>query len=325
MTTAYYGAKAKEEERPSRMNLLIIDATNSVDAVLAPHCSERSWTVKCVANPHDLYTAIADTPPDMVIVHGDGAGGEAAHTCQRLKQNVLTAGIPIVLFEDASPPAWMLAGLPADAILQAPWDVDEFFHQVSILIPGQEGTATLDDLTNFPRRTSVIEDMQRRVVGRELFGVGILNLREADAYRQDFGRSGLDQFVVLVSVLLRRHAAGSVPISVGHLDDGNFLVLGPSTTVQEVIAQTTYEFDSLVPAYYEMDTLFGADDSHDVGPSTWIALQGGVCLVEPGGYENIWQIGYKLADTLTSGAEALQLVSMDSIPEDTAKLMSSTR
>ena len=233
---------------------------------------------------------------------------------------MLTAGIPILLFEDTSPPAWMLAGLPADAILQAPWDIEEFFHQVSVLIPGQEGTRTLDDLTNFPRRTAVIDDMHRRVVGRELFGVGILNLREADAYRQDFGRSGLDQFVVLVSVLLRRHAAGSVPISVGHLDDGNFLVLGPSTTVQEVIAQTTYEFDSLVPAYYEMDTLFGADDSHDVGPSTWIALQGSVCLVEPGGYENIWQIGCKLADTLADGSEALHMVSIDSIPDGTTTL-----
>ncbi len=314
---------ATEEEHPGPMHLLIIDPTTTVESVLEPHAAERGWTMDRVATMPDLNSALADQSPDLVLVHGDGAGGEAAHTCQRLKQNVLTAGIPILLFEDTSPPAWMLAGLPADAILQAPWDIEEFFHQVSVLIPGTEGTRTLDDLTNFPRRTAVIDDMHRRVVARELFGVGILNLREADAYRQDFGRSGLDQFVVLVSVLLRRHAAGSVPISVGHLDDGNFLVLGPSTTVQEVVAQTTYEFDSLVPAYYEMDTLFGADDSHDVGPATWIALQGGVCLVEPGGYENIWQIGCKLADTLADGAEALHIVSIDSIPDGTATLASS--
>ena len=149
----------------------------------------------------------------------------------------------------------------------------EVLH-VEVLLPGQSVTSSLDDLTNFPRRASVIDEMHRRVLARELFGVGVLNLREADAYRQDFGRSGLDQFVVLVSVLLRRHAAASTPISVGHLDDGNFLVIGPNSAVQEVIAQTTYEFDALVPAYYEMDTLFGADDSHDVGPSTWIALAG---------------------------------------------------
>lgn len=260
-------------------------------------------------------------PPDLIVVHGDGAGGEAAHICQRFKQNVLTAGIPIILVEDSPPPAWMLAGLPADAILQAPWETEEFFHHVEVLLPGQTVTTSLDDLTNFPRRASMIDEMKRRVLARELFGVGVLNLREADAYRQDFGRSGLDQFVVLVSVLLRRHAAASTPISVGHLDDGNFLVIGPNSAVQEVIAQTTYEFDSLVPAYYEMDTLFGADDSHDVGPSTWIALQGALCLVEPDGFENIWQIGYRLSDTLTSGAEAIQTLTVEHLPDETSSLI----
>ena len=310
---------------PPPMQLLIVDATPSIEAVLGPVCAERNWSIHRVATTSEINAAMVDVAPDVILVHGDGAGGEAAHICQRLKQNVLTAGIPILLFEDAPPPAWMLAGLPADAILQAPWDIEEFTHQADVLLPSQEGTKTLDDLTNFPRREGIIDEMQRRIVSRELFGVGILNLREADAYRQDFGRSGLDQFVVLVSVLLRRHAAGSVPISVGHLDDGNFIVLGPSTTIQEVVAQTTYEFDSLVPAYYEMDTLFGADDAHDVGPSTWIALQGAVCLVEPDGFENIWQIGCKLADTLTQGAEALQLASAEPVADESEASYSRSR
>ncbi|MDQ2682174.1 MAG: hypothetical protein M3Y37_01470 [Chloroflexota bacterium] len=304
------------------MNALIVDPTNTVDAVLAPVLTERTWNVSHAQHVHEINDLIMNFPPDLIIVHGDGPGGEAAHICQRFKQNVLTAGIPIILVEDSPPPAWMLAGIPADAIMQAPWETEEFFHHVELLIPASAETSTLDDLTNFPRRPSVIDEMQRRVLARELFGVGVLNLREADAYRQDFGRSGLDQFVVLVSVLLRRHASAASTLSVGHLDDGNFLVIGPSGAVQEVIAQTTYEFDSLVPAYYEMDTLFGADDTHDVGPATWIALQGAVCLVEPDGFENIWQIGYRLTDTLTTGADAIQSLSVSEMPEETSSLMS---
>ncbi|HEX3304588.1 MAG TPA: hypothetical protein VHR64_17000 [Thermomicrobiales bacterium] len=302
------------------MNALIVDPMNTVEAVLSPVLTARGWKVDHARHVYEIFDLIIKHPPDLIVVHGDGAGGEAAHICQRFKQNVLTAGIPIILVEDSPPPAWMIAGLPADAILQAPWESEEFFHHVEVLLPGQSVTSSLDDLTNFPRRASVIDEMQRRVLARELFGVGVLNLREADAYRQDFGRSGLDQFVVLVSVLLRRHAAASTPISVGHLDDGNFLVIGPNSAVQEVIAQTTYEFDALVPAYYEMDTLFGADDSHDVGPSTWIALQGALCLVEPDGFENILQIGYRLSDTLTAGSDAIHALSRDEIPDQTSAL-----
>lgn len=306
------------------MNALIVDPMNTVDAVLAPVLTKRKWHVSHAKHIYEINDLIMNHAPDLIIVHGDGPGGDAAHICQRFKQNVLTAGIPIILVEDAPPPAWMLAGIPADAILQAPWETDEFFHHVDILLPSQSTTTSLDDLTNFPRRPSVIDEMARRVLARELFGVGVLNLREADAYRQDFGRSGLDQFVVLVSVLLRRHASAASTLSVGHLDDGNFLVIGPSSAVQEVIAQTTYEFDSLVPAYYEMDTLFGADDTHDVGPSTWIALQGAVCLVEPDGFENIWQIGYRLSDTLNSGADAIHSLSIDQLPDQTSNLVAAS-
>jgi DNA-binding response OmpR family regulator len=307
------------------MNALIVDPVSTVHKILAPALSDRKWRVDHARHVYDINDLIMSHPPDLIVVHGDGPIGEAAHLCQRFKQNVLTSGIPIVLIEDAPPPAWMLTGMPADAILQSPWDADEFFHHVDLLLPGHATTRSLDDLTNFPRRASMIDEMQRRMLARELFGVGVLNLREADAYRQDFGRSGLDQFVVLVSVLLRRHAAASTPISVGHLDNGDFLVIGPNSAVQDVIAQTTYEFDALVPAYYEMDTLFGADDSHHAGPSTWIALQGALCLVEPDGFENIWQIGYKLSDTLVAGSDAIELFAVDATPEESSSLITATQ
>jgi DNA-binding response OmpR family regulator len=307
------------------MNVLIVDQVGTVHKVLAPALTERKRRVDHARHVYEINDLIMDHPPDLIVVHGDGPHGEAAHLCQRFKNNVLTSGIPIVLVEDAPPPAWMLAGLPADAILQAPWETDEFFHHVEVLLPSHTTTRSLDDLTNFPRRASMIDEMQRRMLAREMFGVGVLNLREADAYRQDFGRSGLDQFVVLVSVLLRRHAAASTPISVGHLDNGDFLVIGPNSAVQDVIAQTTYEFDALVPAYYEMDTLFGADDSHHAGPSTWIALQGALCLVEPDGFENIWQIGYKLSDTLATGSEAIQTFAVDGAPGTSSPLIAASQ
>jgi hypothetical protein len=193
-------------------------------------------------------------------------------------------------------------------------------HHVEALLPVASGSGTLDDLTNFPRRRSAIDDVARRLLSREMFGVGVLSLREADAYRQDYGRTGLDQFVVLVSVLLRRHATGANPVSIGYLEEGTFLVIGSSATVHEIVAQTTRDFDALVPAYYEMDTLFGRDEDHEVGPTTWIGLQGSVVLVEPERFENTMQIGFTLSDTMASGLEAVHLSSYRSSRDTTSGL-----
>jgi DNA-binding response OmpR family regulator len=291
------------------MNILVVDPKSHIGPKVEPVLRGRNWRCTVISDSARVMHAVTNDTPDAVVIHGDGATGEAAHLCQRFKQNMLTAGMPLILVEDATPPAWVLAGLPADAILQSPWAPDELLHHIEALVPVNTGSGTLDDLTNFPRRRAAIDDVARRLVARELFGVGVLSLREADAYRQDYGRTGLDQFVVLVSVLLRRHAAGGNPVSIGYLEEGTFLVVGSPSTVHEIVAQTTRDFDALVPAYYEMDTLFGKDEDHEVGPTTWIGLQGAVCLVEPERFDNIMQIGLVLSHTMTAGIDAIQVAS----------------
>jgi GGDEF domain-containing protein len=291
------------------MNILIVDPENAVTPKAEPLLRQRNWTCLSTTDRGKAVALAAQDMPDVIVIHGDGASGEAAHLCQRFKANALTSGIPLILVEDSPPPAWLLAGMPADAVTQAPWEPDELVHHLQALLPVNTGSGTLDDLTNFPRRRSIMDDIARRILARELFGIGVLSLREADAYRQDYGRTGLDQFVVLVSVLLRRHAAGSNPVSIGYLEEGTFLIVGSSSTVHEIVASTTRDFDSLVPAYYEMDTLFGTPDDHDIGPRTWIGLHGCVCLVEPDRFDNFLQIGVVLADTVTAGHEALSISS----------------
>jgi GGDEF domain-containing protein len=293
------------------MHVLIVDPEKALGPTLRPLLVEQGWTVVDVHRYGHVGARSFVEAPDLIVVHGDGQEGEAAHTCQWLKGNVLTAGVPILLVENAPPPAWLLAGLPADAIVQAPWERSEVLHHLAMLVPSPVGIGTQDDLTNLPNRKMVLDDLARRIAARELFGAGLLCLCEADACLQDFGRTGLDQFVVLVSVLLRRHATGSAPVSVGHLDHGTFLVIGPMSTVHEIVARITYEFDTLVPAYYEMDTPFGADSERESDPATWMTLQGAVCLVEPGLFDNVLQVGTRLSQALGGGLEALEAAAQE--------------
>jgi len=292
------------------MNILVVDPKSQLGPRIEPVFRVRNWRCTVVSGMSRAIVAVTRDTPDVVVIHGDGSHGEAAHLCQRFKKNALIAGMPLILIEDATPPAWLLAGLPADAILQTPWESEELIQHIEALVPVNTGSGSLDDLTNFPRRRAAIDDMSRRLLAKELFSVGVLSLKEADAYRQDYGRTGIDQFVVLVSVLLRRHTSGSNPVAIGYLEEGTFLIVGASSTVHEIVAQATRDFDALVPAYYEMDTLFGKDEDHEVGPQTWIGLQGAVCLVEPDRYDNILQIGFMLSDTIMTGQEAIQTSSL---------------
>jgi DNA-binding response OmpR family regulator len=302
------------------MNILIIDPTGSIASRAEPLFRARNWTCVTTADRASVLSVVVREVPDVILVHGDGPRGEAAHLCQRFKANALTSGIPLIVIEEAPPPAWLLMGMPAEAILQAPWEPAELLHHIESLLPAQIGSGSLDDLTNFPRRRSILDDLARRLLAREIFGVGLLSLRETEAYRQDYGRTGLDQFVVLVSVLLRRHTAGSTPVSIGYLEEGAFLITGSASTVHEIISQTIRDFDALVPAYYEMDTLFGQTDDHEVGPATWITLNGFAMLVEPDRFDHAVQIGAILSDGLLAGQDALQISCAKVPPVETASI-----
>ena len=225
----------------------------------------------------------------------------------------------MVLIEDAVPPTWLLTGSPVDAVAQSPWEPDDLVHQIEMLSPPSTATELMDDPTNFPRRRSVLTELERRMVTRELFAAGILTLREADAYRQDYSRTGLDHFVVLLSVILRRNAAGMSPVTTGDLDEGSFLVLGASTTVHEIVASTIRDGETLVPAYDEMDGPF-KDPSQQTGAATWIGVQGALCSVEPDRFDNALQVGFVLAETLAAGNEVVRQVTTRVSAHDTSRV-----
>ncbi len=285
------------------MDILVVDPDGAIAPLAGPAFQARGWSSVVAADRRRAFASTLDRVPDAVVVHGDGRAGETTHLCQRFKQNPLTAGVPIVIVEEDTPPAWQLAGVPADAFTQTPFEPSELLHHLDVLVPHPGATGDLDDLTNCPRRRSILVEMRRRLLARELFAAGLLTLREADVYRQDVGRSGMDQFVVLVSVILRRHAASGTPVSIGYLDEGSFLVLGAPSTVHHLVAQSIRDFEALVPAFYEMDALFGEQDQQ-TGPLTWVSLEGAVSLVEPGRFDNVLQIGAVLAETVACGQEA---------------------
>ncbi len=54
-----------------------------------------------------------------------------------------------------------------------------------------------------------------------------------------------------------------------------------------------------------MDALFGNEDPQS-GPPTWVSVQSGVCLVEPGRFDNAFQIGFVLAENIALGNDVIR-------------------
>ncbi len=283
------------------MHIFIIDPKYVMARISESAFRAHGWRSTVIQDYTAAISQIMQDVPDAIVVQGDGVSGGAAHLCQRFKSNTLTAGVPVVHIEEAIPTPWLVTGVPADAVLQMPWDPDELIQQIEMIVPMNSSGDEVDDLTSLPRRRAVMSEIGRRLDIREEFAIGHVMLRQIDAYRQDYGRMGVDQFAAVVSSLLRRHDAGFSPASFGYLDEGSFIVIGDERQVTEIMANSASDFEVLVPAFYDNTGMFGAVTSQTDGPSTWVGLHGGLVHVKAGGYDNLLQIGYALSDVVEWG------------------------
>jgi DNA-binding response OmpR family regulator len=287
------------------MHVYVIDPKYVMARISETACRGQGWRTTVIQDYASSLSQIVMDVPDAIVVQGDGITGAAAHLCQRIKSNAFTAGIPIVHIEEALPTPWLVTGVPADAVLQMPWDPDELIQQIEMIVPMNAGTDEFDDLTSFSRRRNAMSELTRLMMAQEEFSIGLLTLRQLDAYRQEYGRMGLDQLVVLAGALLRRNDSGSDTISFGYLDEACFVVVGSAERVEVTISNTVRDFELLIPSFYDNAGMFGEETEQADGPTSWVGIHGGVFSAEAGKFDNLLQIGYALTDLLDRGADAL--------------------
>src|SRR4051812_47607571 len=112
------------------MNILVVDPKSVIGPKVEPVLRGRNWQCALSHDTAESVAAIAKDGREGVVLPGDGAAGEGAHLCQRFKKNVFTGGMPLILVEVSPPPGWLLGGMPADAILQTPWEAPELLHHI---------------------------------------------------------------------------------------------------------------------------------------------------------------------------------------------------
>jgi DNA-binding response OmpR family regulator len=289
------------------MHVYVIDPKYVMARISETACRGQGWRTTVIQDYASALSQIVVDVPDAIVVQGDGVTGAAAHLCQRIKSNAFTAGIPIVHIEEAVPTPWLVTGVPADAVLQMPWDPDELIGQIEMIVPMNAGTDEFDDLTSFSRRRNMMGELTRLMMAQDTFTIGHLSLRQFDSYRQEYGRMGLDQLVVLAGSLLKRHDSGPEPVRFGYLDEGSFVVVGSNERVEETVSNTVRDFELLIPSFYDNSGMFGEETGQADGPTTWVGIHGGLFLAEPGKFDNLLQIGYALTDLLDRGEDPLLL------------------
>ena len=133
-------------EAHTSARILVVDDDPKVRAVLERVLLKDGHTIETAENGHAALAAIERRPPDVVLTDVTMPGMDGFELCQRLKMNVVTRLIPVVMVTGLSDRDNRIKGvdLGADEFLTKPVDPQELRARIRSLMRIKRYTDDLD-------------------------------------------------------------------------------------------------------------------------------------------------------------------------------------
>jgi CheY-like chemotaxis protein len=113
--------------------ILIVDDEAPIRELLAAVLHDVGYRTVVAQHGHQALEVVAHERPDLIISDLMMPVLKGRGLCQRLKANPATQGIPIILMTSAGHE--QARGVPADAYLDKPFDLDEMEALVQACLP----------------------------------------------------------------------------------------------------------------------------------------------------------------------------------------------
>lgn len=109
--------------------ILVVDDDEGIVEVVQVVLEGEGYDVRTSLNG-DCFTQIENDLPDLILLDILLSGEDGREICKRLKQNPLTATIPIIILSAHSDTSKLADGSGADGFLEKPFDVDTLIELV---------------------------------------------------------------------------------------------------------------------------------------------------------------------------------------------------
>ena len=121
------------------MRILIADDDLTLSRLLEHRLRERGYEVLVTQDAVQTWQAIQRQSPDLVLLDIKMPGGSGLAVLRRLKQNLISRGVPTVVItaaEDQDTLQHVLA-LQPDALLRKPLQIPDLDFEISRLLAGR--------------------------------------------------------------------------------------------------------------------------------------------------------------------------------------------
>jgi two-component system alkaline phosphatase synthesis response regulator PhoP len=147
-----------------KARILVVDDENDILELLRYNLEREGYPVACVASGEAALQEIERFPPNLIILDLMLPGLDGLEVCKIVKNNTLTATIPIIMLTAKGSEADIVIGLElgADDYITKPFSPREFIARVKSVLRRSTSESTSE--ADIIRRHEIVIDLSRREV-----------------------------------------------------------------------------------------------------------------------------------------------------------------
>ena len=237
--------------------ILVIDDDRLIRQLVVRTIASSNYLVAEASSGMEGLEQALKFQPDLILLDLMMPGMDGHEVCKRMRQNPVTANVPIVILTalDQIDEKAHSFNVGADDYLTKPIESRELFLRIEAHLRRSVRELGANPLTGLPGNPIIEQNIRTRIQSNQPIAVLYIDLDNFKAFNDAYGWVQGDVVIKALAVILCNvvQEFGNKDDFVGHIGGDDFLLLTTPEHASTIAEKIIAEFDKIIPTFYSAD------------------------------------------------------------------------
>jgi PleD family two-component response regulator len=251
------GDSEDHDKEKKKYTILVVDDDPNIRELIVETLGEEKYQPIEARDGKEALSICEREKPDIIILDVMMPDLDGLEVCLRLRGEILTSHIPIILLTAKGLLEDKIKGMEtgADDYLTKPFDPLELEARISMHLRRSIRDGEASPLTGLPGNKAIEEAIASRIEAGLKFAVCYVDLDDFKAFNDRYGFFAGSEVIKLTAQLVVESVEkyGAVDDFIGHIGGDDFIVVTEMERAPLITQEIIRIFDIRIPAYYDPD------------------------------------------------------------------------
>jgi diguanylate cyclase (GGDEF)-like protein len=249
----------EDNQKDKKKLILAVDDDHSILDLLKMLLEQDGYEVRGVNRGYKAIKVAQEINPNLIILDWMMPEMDGMETLKRLRANIYTRGIPIVILSARNSAKDIAEGLGwgADGYFEKPFKNEELRARIKSILVRQADWVQTNPLTKLPGNEAIQNEILRRIETGEKFSFCYADLDHFKSFNDKYSFLAGDEVIVMTAntILEVVEEYGTDNDFVGHIGGDDFMYITRPENDIKISDEIIRRFDERIKKFYDKEDL----------------------------------------------------------------------